>query len=181
MSIIEEAEDLAAEGIAEAWHFGAEVLEAAEGAVEHVFAPRPGGKIDMARQQRETVTVADEPAGHQDTLIKGKPVAVDPLPPEIGGARTVTLSTNNQVLPLLPRDTTRRSAVILAVDNDVYLSADPGQAQNAAASGGATAEGVFYLPAGIALPWGNTDQLWAAVTTTGTSSRVSVMTSFKGA
>lgn len=171
--IIDGAEELAQDAV--------DAVGTVIGEVEHVFAPRPGGKIDMARQQREPVTVADEPAGHQDTLIRGKPVAVDSLPPEIGGARTVTLGVNNTALPLLPRDTTRRSAIVLAVDNDVYLSADPGQAMNAAASGGATFEGVFYLPKSIPVPWQNTDQLWAAVTTTGTDSRVSVMASFKGA
>lgn len=175
--IIEEAEDLIAEGIEEAVHLGGELVEGAE----NIFRPRPGGKIDTGRRQREAESVADEPVAQTDTLIMGKPVAVDALVPEIGNARTITLSANNQVLPLLPRDTTRRSAVILAVDNDVYLTNDPGQAQKAAASGGAAAEGVFYLPAGIALPWQNTDQLWAAATTTGSSSRVSVMASFKGA
>lgn len=169
-----------------------EVIEGAEGLVkevvgeaEHiagaVFQPRPGGKIDTARRNADRDSLADEPVAQQDYLVKGKPVAVDSLAPDIGTARTVTLSANNPVLPLLPADTTRRSAVVLAVDNDVYLSNDPGQAQNAAASGAATAEGVFYLPAGIAVPWQNTGQLWAAVTTTGTSSRISVMASFKGA
>lgn len=156
-------------------------VKAVVGDVEAFLLPRPGGKIDTGRRQREAESLADEPVGRQDYLVKGKPVAVDSLAPEIGAARTVTLSANNPVLPVLPRDTTRRSAVVLAVDNDVYLSNDPGQAANAAASGGTTAEGVFYLPAGIGIPWQNTDQLWAAVTTTGTSSRVSVMASFKGA
>ena len=171
--IIDGAEELA-EGAVEA-------VEAVAGDVEAVFRPRPGGKIDAARRQRDAESLADLPVGQQDYLVKGKPVAVDSLPPEIGGARTVTLGANNTALPLLPRDTTRRSAVILAVDNDVYLSADPGQAMTAAASGGATAEGVFYLPKSIAVPWQSTDQLWAAATTTGTDSRVSVMASFKGA
>jgi hypothetical protein len=156
-------------------------VKALVGDVEAFLLPRPGGKIDTGRRQRAAESLADEPVAQQDYLVKGKPVAVDSLAPDTGGARTVTLSANNPVLPVLPRDTTRRSAVILAVDNDVYLTSDPGQAANAAASGGATAEGVFYLPAGIGVPWQNTDQLWAAVTTTGTSSRVSVMASFKGA
>jgi hypothetical protein len=175
--IIEEAGDLAAEGVEDALHLGAEALGAAEG----VFRPRPGGKIDTARRNAERDSLEDEPAGRTDTLIHGKPVAVDALVPEIGTARTVTLSAANPSLPVLPRDTTRRSAVILAVDNDVYLSADPGAVMTAANSGGATADGVFYLPAGIGIPWQNTDQLWAGATTTATSSRVSVMASFKGA
>ena len=157
------------------------VAEAVIGDVEQVFRPRPGGKIDTARRNADREPLADEPVAQQDYLVKGRPVAVDSLAPETGNARTVTLSANNQALPLLPRDTTRRSAVVLAVDNDVYLSNDPGKAMAAAASGGANAEGVFYLPAGIGIPWQNTDQLWAAVTTTATSSRVSVMASFKGA
>jgi hypothetical protein len=158
-----------------------EVVEAVVGEVEHVFHPRPGGKIDTARRNADRESLADEPVARQDYLVKGRPVAVDSLAPEIGPCRTVTLSANNPALPVLPRDTTRRSAVLLAVDNDVYLSNDPGAAQNAAASGGATAEGVFYLPVGIPLPVSNTDQLWAAVTTTEASSRVSVMASLKGA
>jgi len=169
-------------GVIEEFIEGAEAdVAAVVGDVEGFLRPRPGGKIDTARRQRDAESLADEPVAQQDYLVKGKPVAVDSLAPEIGNSRTVTLSANNPVLPLLPRDTTRRSAVVLAVDNDVYLSNDPGQAQNAAASGGATAEGVFYLPAGIGVPVENTDQLWAAVTTTATSSRVSVMASFKGA
>jgi hypothetical protein len=158
-----------------------EAAEAVVGDVEGLFRPRPGGKVDTARRQRDQESLADEPVAGQDYLVKGKPVAVDSLAPETGGARTVTLSAANLALPVLPRDTTRRSAVILAVDNDVYLSNDPGQAMTAASSGGATAQGVFYLPKGIGVPWQNTDQLWAAVTTTGTVSRVSVMASFKGA
>lgn len=169
-------------GLIEEFIEGAEeTVEAVIGDVEAILRPRPGGKIDTARRQREVESLADEPVAQQDYLVKGKPVAVDSLPPEIGGARTVTLDVNNPALPVLPRDTTRRSAVILAVDNDVYLSNNPGQATTAAASGGATAQGVFYLPRGIAVPWQNTDQLWAAATTTDTSSRVSVMASFKGA
>ena len=169
------------EAIEEVIEEAGEIAGTLIGDVEAVLLPRPGGKIDTARRQRDANSLADEPVAEQDYLVKGKPVAVDSLAPETGTARTVTLSANNPVLPLLPRDSARRSAIILAVDNDVYLSADPGQAMTAAASGGATAEGVFYLPAGIGLPWQNTDQLWAAATTTMTSSRVSVMGSSRGA
>lgn len=156
-------------------------VKAVVGETEAFLRPRPGGKIEAARQQRAAESLADQPVAQQDYLVKGKPIAVDSLPPEAGAARTVTLSADNPALPVMPRDTTRRSALILAVDNDVYLSNDPGQVMTAANSGGATAGGVFYLPKGIPVPWQNTDQLWAAATTTGTSSRVSVMASFKGA
>ena len=147
---------------------------------EHILQPRPGGKVDTARRNAERQSLDELPVAEQDYLVHGRLVGVDSVAPNTGTARTITLSANNPVLPLLPRDTTRRSAVILAVDNDVYMSNDAGQAMTAAASGGAAAEGVFYLPKGIALPWQNTCELWAAATTTGTSSRVSVMASFKG-
>jgi len=169
--------DLIEEVIDTAENIAATVIEG----VEHVLSPRPGGKIDTARRNADAYSLADEPVAQQDTLVKGKPVAVDALAPDTGPCRCVTLSANNPVLLLLPRDTTRRSAVILAVDNDVYLSNDPGQAQNAAASGGTAYEGAFYLPAGIAIPWQNTDQLWTAATTTATSSRVSAAASLQGA
>jgi hypothetical protein len=158
-----------------------EAIEAAIGDVEAFIRPRPGGKIEANRQQRHIESLADEPVAQQDYLVKGKPVAVDVLPAAIGTARTITLGVSNPALPILPMDSTRRSAVIIAVDNDVYLSADPGQAVTAAASGGATAEGVFYLPAGIALPWDSTSLLWAGATTTATTTRISVITSLKGA
>jgi hypothetical protein len=166
-----------AEGLAD----GAEAaVEAVVGDAEAFLLPRPGGKIDTARRQRDAESLADQPVAGQDYLIKGRPVAVDHLIPAVGMARTVTLGGTNPVLPLLPRDTSRRSATVLAVDNDVYLSNDPGQATTAANIGAATASGVFYLPKGIAVPWQSTDQLWAGVTTTATNSRVSVMTALKG-
>jgi hypothetical protein len=157
-----------------------DIAEAVLGDVEHVFAPRPGGKIDTARRNAQREPLAGEPVAQQDYLVKGRPVAVDALAPDTAIARTVTLGAANPVLPLLPRDSTRRSAVILAVDNDVYLTSDPGAAATAAAVDAASAQGVFYLPAGIAIPWQNTDRLFAAATTQATSSRISVIASFAG-
>jgi len=157
-----------------------EWVEDAVGEVEHALRPRAGGKIDTARRMAEAHSDKDLPVAQTDTLIKGKPVAVDSLLPENGGAITVTLSAANPVLPLLPRDTTRRSAILLAVDNDVYLSTLPGAATAAAATGGASAQGVFYLPKGVGVPWLSAAPLWAAATTTATPSRISVATAYKG-
>lgn len=163
--IIEEAEEWA---------------EDAVGEVESALKPRPGGKIDTAQRMAEAHSQKDLPVADTDTLIKGRPVAVDSLLPENGVATTVTLSAANPVLPLLPRDTTRRGTVILAVDNDVYISTSPGQATAAAASAGTTYEGVFYLPVGTPVPWPSTAPVWAAATTTAEPSRISVMAAFKG-
>jgi hypothetical protein len=136
--------------------------------------PRPGGMVDTARQQaaqaqpEQTVTNADGPVSYQAVRVREEP-------PDLGTARTVTLSAANPVLTVLYADRQRRSAVIVAVDNDIYLSTDQGAANQVA--GGASAEIVFYLPKGLPLPVANQAQLWAAATTTATSSRVSVLVS----
>lgn len=170
--------------ITEAEHWAEEAEGEAgklEHEVEHLVKPRAGGKIDTARRMAEQHSERDLPVAETDTLIKGRPVAVDSLLPESGVATTVTLSSANPVLQLLPRASNRRSAVLLAVDSDVYVSTSPGQATAAAASGGTAYEGVFYLPKGIGVPWQSTAPLWAAATTTAAPSRISVMASFKGA
>lgn len=158
-----------------------EWAEEAVGEVEHVLKPRPGGKIDTARRMAEQHSDKDLPVADTDTLIKGRPVAVDSLQPENGLAITVTLNSANPVLPLLPRDTTRRGTVLLAVDNDVYISSNPGAATAAAAAGGTALAGVGYLPAGIGVPWPSTAPLYAAATTTATQSRITVLAGYKGA
>jgi hypothetical protein len=163
--IIEEAED---------W------VEDAVGEVEHLVKARPGGKIDTARRMAEQHSDKDLPVADTDTLIKGKPVAVDELLPENGLAVTVTLNSANPVLPLLPRDTTRRSATILAIDNDVYFSTSQQAATTAAAANSTTLTGVGYLPAGIAYPWDSSAPLYAASTTTSGQSRITVTTAYKG-
>lgn len=164
--IVEEAEDWAEEAV---------------GAVEHALKPRPGGKIDTARRLAEQHSQKELPVADTDTLIKGKPVAVDELLPENGLASVVVLNSANAVLPLLPRDTTRRSATLLAVDNDVYVASSPSTAAAAAASAGTAFAGCSYLPKGIPVPWFSTAPLWCAPTTTASSSRITVMSAYKGA
>jgi hypothetical protein len=156
-------------------------VEDAVGEVEHVLKPRPGGKTDTARRMADAHPYKDLPVADTDTLIKGKPVAVDSLQAEAGLATMVVLSSANPMLPLVPRDTTRRSTVLLAVDNDVYIATKPGDATAAAASDGTAFEGtVGYLPAGIPVPWPSTAPLWAAATTTAAPSRITVLTAYKG-
>jgi hypothetical protein len=167
-----------AEGLAEG---AEEAAEAVAGDAEAFLLPRPGGKIDTARRHHQDPSgAAEDEGGRTQEERRGRPVGTDALLAEIGMARTVTLGVSNPALPILPRDLTRRDAVILAVDNDVYLSNDPGQVMTAVATGGATATGVFYLPAKIAIHWNTTDQLWAGATTTASTSRISVLTALKG-
>lgn len=93
--------------------------------------------------------------------------------PAQGVGSCTVLSAANPVLPLLPRDPRRRHALVLAVDNDVYLASSLELAQGLA--GAATGVSGFYLPKGIVVPVVNKAAWWAAATTTGSSSRISVM------
>ena len=93
--------------------------------------------------------------------------------PALGTARCVTLSAANPVVQILTQDPRRRRAIVLAVDNDVYLARSQELAQ--AVQGITTGTDAFYLPAGIGIPVDFKASLWAACTTTATSSRVSVL------
>lgn len=137
------------------------------------FPPRPGGLVDSHRKAQAAQTPAPSTVTVPDGPVTYDAVRVRPEPPDLGTARTITLSEANPVLPLLGHDAQRRSAVVVAVDNDIYLATDQGLAQQA--SGTTTAEGAMYLPAGIAIPVDTQAQVWAACTTTATSSRVSVL------
>lgn len=142
--------------------------------VSELFPPAPGGLVDTARrgavqaQPADTVMVTDGPVPYEAVRVR-------PEAPDTGSGRTVTLSAANPVLPILGQDGQRRSAVVIAVDNDVYLATDLNAAQQAA--GVATATGAFYLPKGIPVTIAMQGQVWAACTTTASNSRVSVLVS----
>lgn len=144
---------------------------------EELFPPTPGGHVDTVRKQRQadqdqldSINVITE---HDNVTYEA--IRVRDESPDIGTARTITLSSANPVLQLLPTDRSRRSAVILSVDNDIYLTQD----QNIANSvyGAATNGQAFYLSKGLVLTVANQGELYAACTTTATSSRVSVLVS----
>lgn len=90
-----------------------------------------------------------------------------------GIPRTVALSGSNPFRPLLPQDPSRRRAVVLAADNDVWICSSLEIAQ--AVAGTATGSDAFYLPKGIAVDIRNHSACWVAATTTSTGSRVSVL------
>lgn len=141
--------------------------------MSEMFPPRPGGMVDSARKAAAAQSAVADTVENDNGPVTYAAVRVRPEPCDIGTARTITLSAANPVLTLLGADRQRRSCVILAVDNDVYIATDKGLAIEAA--GGSTAEGVFYLLAGVGLPISSQAQYWAAATTTDTPSRVSVM------
>lgn len=154
-----------------------EIVHEVEDDVEELFPPKPGGIVDRARKKREAEEKAAE-EGATSTVAelgrnKVKVVRTIAESPDIGRTPSVLLTATAPVARLLPRDAHRKSAVVLAVDNDVYVTADQGMAINLA--GTATGTGVFYLPAGIAIPIDNTDEWFVAATTTATNSRVSVI------
>lgn len=140
---------------------------------DELFPPRPGGLVDSTRKSAAAVPDLPESVDNSNGPVPYAAVRVRLEPPDLGTARTITLSSANQVLRLLGHDAQRRSCVVLAVDNDVYLSGAKGPLQDVA--GGTVGEGVFYLPAGIAIPIDTQAEMYAGVTTTATSSRISVL------
>ena len=145
--------------------------------IEELFPPRPGGMVDTIRKQREADAgqLANADVVAEQDNVSYEAIRVTTQGPDIGTARTVTLSAANPVLPLLPADRTRSSAVIIAVDNDVYISQDQNTANTV--YGAATNGQAFYLPKGVSITIDNQGDYWAACTTTGTASRVSVLVS----
>lgn len=143
--------------------------------LDEQFPPVPGGPVDTERKNAaaaaglpETVDDLDGPAGYSAVRVR-------PEPPDLGTARGLTLSAANPVLRLLGADAQRRTAVVIAVDNDVYISHSKDTATAAAGTG--TATGIAYLPAGIGIPLDNQGEHWVAATTLSGNSRVSVFIS----
>jgi len=93
--------------------------------------------------------------------------------PAIGIGQCVSLSSAEPVKQVLPQDPTRRHALLLAVDNDVWIAGSKEVAQ--AAEGSTAGSFAFYLPKGVPVPIINKSVWYAAATTTATVSRISVM------
>jgi hypothetical protein len=144
---------------------------------EELFPPKAGGMVDTAR--KKTAADASQLAAYnaaQDAPVAGTPygaVRVRPEAPDAGTIRTVTLSEAYPVARLLPADPGRRTAVVLAIDNDVYVTGSQGLANDVA--GTATAGQVGYFPAGIGLPIDNQGEWWVAATTTAGNTRVTII------
>jgi len=107
-------------------------------------------------------------------------IAVRDEAPAQGIPRTVGLSANRPVLPLLPQDPRRRRAVIIAVEKPAVIcpSVDLAVAVNGAANTGSI-EG-FYLPVNVPIVWTSKSAEWVTFTTTdapgaGATNHVSVL------
>ena len=128
-----------------------------------------------AKQAEVTAQQGQGPAVDPVEMAIPEPLVSVPVrveTPAQGVGNVVVLSAANPVLQLLPQDPRRRGAVVLAVDNDVYLSASRDLAAFAAGSNTGTQAG--YLPAGIGIPLNSKNAWYVAATTTATSSRVTV-------
>lgn len=132
----------------------------------------------LAKQTEATAQHIAAPAA--DPVEQALPEPFPAIPvrnesPALGVDRCVALSAANPVRMLLPQDPRRRNAMILAVDNDVYICSSLELAQ--AVQGLTTASDGFYLPKGIVVPITNKAAHWVAATTTASTSRVSVLVS----
>jgi hypothetical protein len=140
---------------------------------DFTHTPHPGSRLDAVNQaaaQETPVAGSPDLAGKEEFTVS---VRMDA--PEIGYPQSISLSSTNQYGLLLPQDPLRRNALVLAVDNDIYLCATKEAAQ--AVAGGSTSSGVFYLPKTILMAVPSKSQVWAACTTTSGNSRVSVFVS----
>lgn len=146
---------------------------------EVLFPPKKGGMVDTARKRTQAESAQlDEYNNQAGAPVPGTglvAIRVRSEAPDTGVARSVTLTSAYPVARLLAADTGRRSSVILAIDNDVYITGSQGLANDV--SGSATSGQAFYLPAGIAMPVDNQAELWVSATTTATNTRVSVLIS----
>jgi hypothetical protein len=129
-----------------------------------------------AKQAEVTAQQGPGPAFDPVEMAIPEPLVAVPVrveTPAQGVGNVVVLSAANPVLQLLPQDPRRRGAVVLAVDNDVYLSASRDLAGFAVGSNAGTQ--AAYLPAGIGIPLNSKNAWYVAATTTATSSRVTVL------
>jgi hypothetical protein len=144
---------------------------------DDLFPPKPGGMVATARAKAsadaDQLASLNGAATASDTPYTA--IRVRPEAPDAGTARTVTLASANPVAQLLPRDPTRRVAVVVAIDADVWISYNQGAAEDLSGTTGAGS--AFYLPAGVPIPVDSRAQLWVSPTTTATSTRVSVLAS----
>lgn len=139
------------------------------------FPHKPDGMIARHlrhEEQREQAkaehsTVTESGRDH----VKAVRVVIDAA--DLMNPTMVVLNANQPIAQILPLDSHRRNAVIMAVDNDVYLTGNKGDAINV--SGTTTGTAGFYLPAKVPVPIECKSPLWAAVTSTGSNSRVSIM------
>lgn len=139
----------------------------------------PGGRLDATAQAAHHAGAADV-HGHQlaPVDLAGYVLPTRDAMPSETIPRVVTLSAANPWLRILPRDQSRRRAVLLAVDNDVVFVETEDLARQLAtqvAGGGAAASLLgAYWPKTVPLTLESRDQMFVVATTQTGSSRVTL-------
>lgn len=141
-----------------------------------ISAAHPGSSRDMTLKNEPVtpVHVHDELQEPQDLFVVPVEV-IRQESPAFGYPQSVVMGANNLTRLLLPQDPLRRNALVLAVDNDVYLCGSLEIAQQVA--GGTTSALGFYLPKSILMAVPSKGAVWAACTTSSGQSRISVFVS----
>jgi len=122
---------------------------------------------------------APAPSGPADPVDAALPelypaISVRNESPALGIGQCISLSSSSGTVKLvLPQDPRRRHALLLSVDNDVWIAGTKEVAQ--AAEGSTAGSYCFYLPKGVPVPIINKGAWYAAATTTASVSRISVM------
>lgn len=146
---------------------------------EELFPPIPGGMVDTARKKAKAdadqLAAANSQQGAEVQEGPYTAIRTRPAPCDSGNVRTITLSAQYPYARLLAADPNRRSAVILAIDADVYVTGNLGLATDVSLLGTATSGQVGYFPAGIGIPIDNQAEYWVVATTTATLTRVTVI------
>lgn len=144
--------------------------------LEHV--PHPGSRRDAVSAAEHHSAPA--PAAPQEMPEVHFTVNTRSDMPEECIPRTMVLSATNPYLAILPRDMRRRRAVIVPIDNDVVLAESKELAQAVATSvtGGAAATTLstgMYVPKSTVITLESRSWMFAAISTTASTSRVSVL------
>lgn len=144
----------------------------------------PGGRLDGHAQAAHHAGAAGDVAAGAGQLVPADLTGYvlptrDAMPSETI-PRLVVLSAANPWLRILPRDQSRRRAVLLAVDTDVvFTEAEDLARQLATAVAGGTLPaalvGGAYWPKSVALILESRDQVFAVATTTTGISRVTLV------
>jgi hypothetical protein len=122
----------------------------------------------VAKLESQALPSGDGPAPEvaDATIPEAYPaVVVRDEPPALATWRSIALSTNNPIRPLLPQDPKRRSAVVLA-DAKVVICSSLEAADFANANTSTSDIQGFYLPSGVPVPVHSKAACWVTYTTT---------------
>lgn len=139
---------------------------------DYIHIPHPGGSVDMTHRADMAATDGVAIPVNEPSPVGGFVVPVRQDNPEECIPRTVQLgASNNTYLPLLPMDMQRRRAVIVPVNNDIWISENKDRASQAAGINPSTGYSMAaHIPSGTNLVVESRGELWVSSTTAATTS-----------